>query len=437
MTLHAPSTRRIGVVVSTFPRPVDAYMLRELVALCERGLDIRIYSLRRPTGAAVPRAADGLRERTTYAPGPASPAVARAHGAFLRTGSARYRTALRTAITTHARSPRLLAKVLAVWPQTVFFARQAIRDRLDHVHANWATYPAAAAQSVSRLSGLPWSFAGHASDIYLEPTGLAAKIRDAAFVTTCTVESQRYLTRLAGDAAPGRVRTVYHGTDLSAFGGPRSESPDLHILAVGTLRECKGFDTLLKATARVRESGTPTRLTIVGDGEERTHLTRLTAQLGLEGHTTFTGYVAHDDMARLYRSATMLVLPARSATHFGIPNVIIEAQAASLPVVCTPLPALGELIEDGTSGLYVPEDDPERLASVIRSLSTDPARRRRIAAEALRRVTSLFDISRTASVLAELFGGTTSAAPRGVTADQPGRAVCGSAEPAPRQEAVG
>ena len=101
--------------------------------------------------------------------------------------------------------------------------------------------------------------------------------------------------------------------------------------------------------------------------------------------------------------ATFSYAPARAATHFGIPNVVVEAQAASLPVVCTPLPALPELIEDGTSGLYVDEDDADGLARTLRSLFADPAWRRRLAAEGLRRVAARFDITETAATLASLF----------------------------------
>jgi glycosyltransferase involved in cell wall biosynthesis len=394
---------RIGVVVSEFPRPVDAYMLRELLALGERGIDVRIYSLRRPAGNVAPKQAAALRERTTYAPSLTSAEMAQAHAAVLRLTRGRYASTLAALTKNHARSPRLLAKVLAVWPQTVYFASRARADGLDHVHANWATYPAAAASAIGRLTGLPWSFAGHASDIYLEATGLAEKIRRASFVTTCTVESRRYLASIAADVDPGRVRTVYHGTDLGAFRVERREPEDLHILAVGTLRHCKGYDTLLRAAVRLRATGTPTRVTIVGDGEERPMLTRLAAELGLDGQVTFTGYLPHERLADLYATATVLAHPARSAEHFGIPNVIIEAQAASLPVVCTALPALQELIEDGTSGVYVAEEDVDALAGALGALFREPARRRQLAAEGLRRVTALFDITETAEVFVGLF----------------------------------
>ena len=202
---------------------------------------------------------------------------------------------------------------------------------------------------------------------------------------------------------PYPIQTVYHGTGLAALRAHR-EGPDaLSMVAVGTLRACKGFDTLIGATAKLKRSGVPVRLTIVGDGEERPRLARLADRLGLNGSVSFTGYIPNEDVVGLYARSTVLVHPARAATHFGIPNVIVEAQAARLPVVCTPLPALAELIEDGTSGVYVPEDDAEKLAAALADLYARPDRRHRLAAEGLSRVTERFDILKTAGDLADLF----------------------------------
>jgi glycosyltransferase involved in cell wall biosynthesis len=393
---------RIAFVVSEFPRPVDAYFLRELLALDERGVDFRIWSLRRPAHAKTPRGAASLLDRTVYAPTPLAPAMRRSHTTLLRARGRRYAAAFAATVRAHVASPRLLAKVVAVWPQTVYFAARALDEGIEHVHANWATYPAAAAATIAHLAGSSWSFAGHASDIYLDRTGLAEKLRAARFVVTCTDESRRYLCGIAPDAP---VYTVYHGIDLPALHVQAVESPDFHVLAVGTLRDCKGFDTLIATVPRLVASGVPTWLTIVGDGEDRADLEQLAARLGVAERVRFTGYVPHEDVAGEYARASVLVHPARSANHFGIPNVILEAQAARVPVVCSPLPALAELIEEGVSGVYVREDDVEGLATTLRGLWEEPERRRRLGEEGQRRVAESFDIQRTASTLVDLLGG--------------------------------
>ena len=407
------ATRRIAFLVSEFPRPVDAYMLRELTALVARGVDLRVYSLRRPAHTAVPRAAEALRARVVYAPAATDRTLWATQAACVRAQGRAYAAALGAAIVGHAGSPRLLAKVLAVWPQTVWFADRARQDGIGHVHANWATYPAAAAATIARLTGLPWSFAGHASDIYIDATNLAAKVRAAAFVTTCTEDNRRYLSGLVPDLPADRVHTVYHGIDLSAAARvARTPGAGLELLAVGTLRDCKGFDTLLQTTAMLRAAGVPACLTVIGDGEDRPALERQAHGLGLDGHVTFTGYLPHEELAAHYARATLLVHPARSANHFGIPNVILEAQAARVPIVCTRLPALAELLEDGVSGVYVPEDDAGALATTLAGLFADPALRERLAEAGHHRVTERFDIEHTVERLVPLLVGREAPAPR-------------------------
>ena len=79
-----------------------------------------------------------------------------------------------------------------------------------------------------------------------------------------------------------------------------------------------------------------------------------------------TGFLSQEDLIPLYQQASVVVLPALSATHFGIPNILLEALAVETPVICTPLPSLSEVMEDGTHGLYVPEQSPQELADGAR-----------------------------------------------------------------------
>ena len=97
------------------------------------------------------------------------------------------------------------------------------------------------------------------------------------------------------------------------------------------------------------------------------------------------------------------MLPAHHEDHFGIPNILIEGLAAGAPVICTELPSLGELVEHGRSGLFVPERDPERLAAAIAELLDDPQRGAALAAEGRRRVAENFDMRRTVDRLFEKF----------------------------------
>jgi glycosyltransferase involved in cell wall biosynthesis len=396
----------VALVVSQFPRYVDAYFLREISALAARGVRFRILSLRGFGGRVIHEEARRLLTATVYVPFLFSWRLVRAQGRMLATAPRAYAGALGTVLRGYWRDPRSLLLSLAVFPKSVYFATLVQDEAIPHIHANWATHPATAALVMSRLTGVPWSFAGHASDIYLNTTMLADKIRDARFVVTCTRHNGDYLERMAPAGHGAKIRVSYHGVDLRKF-RPAPARPDdgFHILAVGTLIECKGFPDLIEAARRLAQRGVEFDGTIVGDGPERRRLERLIAGAGLGDRLRLVGYVTQEELVPLYQRASVVVLPALSARHFGIPNVLLEALAAGVPVVCTPLPSLAEVFEDGTHGLYVPEGQPERLASALESLALDPGRSRRMGEAGRSRMEALFDVTENAAGLERLLLG--------------------------------
>ena len=113
-------------------------------------------------------------------------------------GPARYFGALASMIAGSVSNPRALALNLAIFPKSVYFAEQVEAEGIQHIHANWASHPAMSAWIMARLTGASWSFAGHASDIYLQRTMLREKIEAAKFVVTCTRHNKDYLAGVGG-----------------------------------------------------------------------------------------------------------------------------------------------------------------------------------------------------------------------------------------------
>jgi glycosyltransferase involved in cell wall biosynthesis len=294
---------------------------------------------------------------------------------------------------------------VAAFPKAVYFATLVEAQRLTHIHANWATHPAMSALVMARLTDVPWSFTGHASDIYLHTAMLAEKIRAAKFVITCTRYNRDYLISLAGEAAASKIVVSYHGIDLDKFRPtPKLPAPPFQLLAVGTLMAGKGFSDLIEACRMLAGRGLSFACTIVGDGRERPRLERLIRRYGLTMQVSITGYLAHEAVIRLYQQAHLVLLPALSESHFGIPNVLLEAMAVETPVVCTALPSLAEVLEEGRHGLYVPEHNPAALAQAIAALARDPERCRGMGEAGRRQIEALFDMRKNVTVLAALFG---------------------------------
>lgn len=132
------------------------------------------------------------------------------------------------------------------------------------------------------------------------------------------------------------------------------------VLAVGALKQIKGYDTLLDAFARLR-SCTDARLLILGEGGERTALEDLVRRLGVHEYVFLAGFVQNP--TPYYQRADLFVLSS-DAEGFG--NVVVEALAVGLPVVSTDCPSgPREILADGRFGRLVPVGDACALADAM------------------------------------------------------------------------
>jgi glycosyltransferase involved in cell wall biosynthesis len=163
------------------------------------------------------------------------------------------------------------------------------------------------------------------------------------------------------------IELIPNGVDVDAFYPPacRRVAHPLRLLYVGRLARQKGIDHLLTALARSRSSAC---LRVVGDGPERARLERAAEVLALAGRVQFVGWSRRSDLLGHYHWADVFILPSLDE---GMPNVVLEAQAAGLPVVGTAVAGTRDLIEPGHTGCLVPPSDPDALASTIDMLDGD------------------------------------------------------------------
>jgi glycosyltransferase involved in cell wall biosynthesis len=174
---------------------------------------------------------------------------------------------------------------------------------------------------------------------------------------------------------PDRIEVIYNGVDLPGIDGagaiPRSElgcnQDDQLILCVGRLSEQKSPLSIIEAFDELRRLD-PTgfsrrKLLFLGDGPLRPTLKKQISNRQLENHVHLLGW--RSDVASVMKSATLLVLASKWE---GLPNVILEAQAAGLPVVASAVDGCTELIDDGRTGRLFPMGDTRKLAHVLLEL---------------------------------------------------------------------
>jgi glycosyltransferase involved in cell wall biosynthesis len=421
----------IAYVLKGWPRVSELFIASEIWRLEQAGVPLRLFVLKPPDEATHHPVVDRIAATPSHLP-PTTSLSAQPLVPWLRANAGPF---VPSVVPVARRHPlRFLGVLGAVAAQSVR-ARQGLRlrriyvkellqaivlaDRIQqagditHLHAHFAHGTTTVTWFAARLTGLPFSFTGHAKDIYrgsLNPAGLLArKIRAASFVITCTGANKAHLDRLAGRTD---VHLVYHGLNadfvrLLPDAGPRVRPDRFRVVSVGRMVRKKGFDVLVEAIGRLHDRSVDVELVIAGEaGDEGPAVRDLVSARGLQDSVTFLGPVSQAELLSAYRQASVFALACRvdgDGDRDGIPNVMVEAMAAGLPVVSTTVSGIPELVQDGHSGLLVGPDDPDALADAIWRLAEDPSSADRMAEAGRATVEADFDGDASIRTLAGLF----------------------------------
>ncbi len=206
------------------------------------------------------------------------------------------------------------------------------------------------------------------------------------------VANSHGLRDLAGAFDPGvPIDIISNGVDLARFAvGDRDWAPP-RMLFVGRVVYQKGLDLLLEALAGI--ATIPWEMVVAGDGSQREALGSRARALGIGERIRFAGWLRGDEILRAYREANLFVFPSR---HEGMPNAVLEAMAAGLPVVASRIAGSEELVESGETGLLVPPEDSASLRQALATLLPDAPRRAAMGAAGRRRVAERYTWDRVA-----------------------------------------
>ncbi len=424
----ASHAARLAVLVRVWPKLSETFILEEVLALERRGVDVRLYTLDAPRHE--PRHAEVDHVRAVITPVLALPplrAVATqaklvgthlaAHAELAFTHPFGWLSAVALAAQRGRAGWHDFAR--AAW-----LARQLRRDGAKRLHVHFIAEPADLAQMACRMAQLPMSISAHAKDIYLSrPEDLRRRLLAATFTVTCTEFNRATLAAVAPQA---EVHRMYHGIDHGLFSrllpaadtnsdinsdiNTNTNTPPgcTHLLAVGRLRQKKGFDVLIDACALLVGRGRAISCDIVGYGDAEAALEKRIAEKGLQHVVHLRGKLARHDVLACYRSADVFVQPSRvmaDGDRDGIPNVMLEAMSMRLPVVATRVSGIPEVVEHGRNGLLVGPDDCHALADAIERVLDDPALATELGTRARATVQRHFDNNTNLALLLRLMEG--------------------------------
>lgn len=255
-------------------------------------------------------------------------------------------------------------------------ARLALDEEFDVIHAHdWITYPAAA--EIAARTGKPlvvhvhsteFDRSGHSVDPRIHNIERAGVRRANAVITVSRLTRQIVTSRYTrqGD----KVTVVYNGIDLNGAPPPRPVAPggrrDKTVLFMGRITRQKGPEYFLAAARRVLDQMPDVRFIMAGSGDKLRRSIDMAAEMGIAGRVVFTGFLRGADVERVFRMASVFVMPSVSEP-FGL--VPLEALSHGVPVIISKQSGVAEVLDHA---LKVNFWDVEDMAAKIVSVLSEP-----------------------------------------------------------------
>lgn len=218
---------------------------------------------------------------------------------------------------------------------------------------------------------------------------------------------KKNLVKLGCD--PKKIVVHHSAIDCKKFFCKRRKEPKkdkIHIVSIGRLIGKKGLDDALKAVIRIIKKYPHVRYTIVGDGKMRGQLERLIEKSDMQKKIILFGWANRDEVVRILNKADIFLLPSKTSSDHdkeGIPNVLKEAMACGLPVVSTYHAGIPELVEDGVSGLLVPEGDVDQLVAKLAYLIKNRNQWKKMGKAGRKKVEQEYELEAVVDKLEKLF----------------------------------
>jgi len=399
--------RRVAYLLKRYPRLSETFILNEILELERQGVELSIFSLLPPEGGRFHPQVGVVKAPVTYLPQPSLKDFwgwLKKNQGEMGSFSSDWEKVLQLNLEFDQDS-----KGYIYFLQALMLAQLFQKNKIEHIHAHFATLSSYMALSVHLLTGIPYSFTAHAKDIYIDEVDhslLARKIERAKFVVTVSDFNQKYLSHLFQDRFDHKILRIYNGLDLEIFkedSVPRE--PNL-ILSVGRLIPKKGFEYLIQACQILKNRGLNFKCQIIGEGGHRSLLEQKVRGAGTDDRIEFLGSKTQDEVIQLMRRSTLLCLPcivADNGDRDALPTVLLEALALGLPVVSTKVTGIPEIVEDGTEGLLVEEKDSEALSQAMLRLLNNPGLRESFSRNGVLKVEERFSIRENVASLKRAF----------------------------------
>ena len=403
---EARQPRPLAYLLSEYPHIRHAYLLREIRGLRQLGLTVHTIAVRpddRTPGQCTP---DEMEERasTFYIVNAGAGVILSAHLKTFFSTPLAWCAGLARALSYGDFHPRRTLYALYYFIEAVVAGRWITGRGIAHVHTHYAS---TVAWIMARVFPLEISMSIHGSGEFDDPRSfrLSEKISASKFVRAISYFGQSQIMRAVPYEQWSKIEICRLGIDPALFpprpfrAAPFGDAPGpFEFLCVGGMANPRAFQIILQALSLAGPLDAILRF--VGDGPDRPMLERLARELGIENRVIFEGWKHQDLLRDIYARTDAFVF---SSFAEGIPVVLMEAMAMSIPCVAPRITGIPELIRDGVDGLLFAASDAGELSLAMTRLIQDPALCRSLGESAHARILELYDLNQNIVDLAGIF----------------------------------
>lgn len=228
---------------------------------------------------------------------------------------------------------------------------------------------------------------GHPLDYYAKRYGVLARFHKLIFQRANAVQAiSRFLAEWGVRMGfTGTPEVVPNGVDVEKFAAPISADrrkelrqkmgytdADVVVVTASRLTLKNGIDDLIRSLTSVPENY---KCLIIGEGEDQEKLDVLVQKKGLGSRILFLGKRSHAELPELLQASDIFV---RASLSEGLGNSFLEAMAAGIPIVGTPVGGIPDFLTDGETGVFCQPRDPESIAKALLRIQTEPGLRERL-----------------------------------------------------------
>jgi len=399
MSEENKNPKKIGYVLKKYPRYSETFIVNEILAHEDAGLEIEIFSLTPSDDSHYQDIVGDVKAPVHYLSGDSL--KAKGFWGLLNE--------------TEEVLPGVFQKLELLRQEKFRYLYQGLElakivklQKIEHLHSHFASSATNVARISSHFSNVPFSFTAHAKDIFHENTDfrdLQTKLRDASAVVTVSDYNFNYLHRTFGSYA-NSVRRIYNGMDLKKLLYRKPENRKPNIITIGRLIEKKGLDVLIDACAILAKKDLEFNCRIIGKGDLEPQLQAQINENQLQDKVELAGAIPRREVIESFYNAAVFAAPAiiaQDGNRDGLPTTLLESMALGTPCVATDVTGIPEIITDKVTGLSVEQNDPVGLANALEKLLHNPSLGVSLSENAHKLIELKFDISKNSAKIREIF----------------------------------